>query len=271
MGSCMQSRKLDDKHKDKFIIEKNFGKKKELFMEIEKYLPLDLISLSEYFTLIVYTFHDKNAILKEPNFIAFVNNKLLKNPLIGEYTINSDGIYNKYSLFSQYLFESYYLVHKSIHKQIHNEKYHNEGVPLYPYIIIGILYCYSSYTNKIEVIFNVLSNRTEFVSKKNNFTTMFFYSLFSIASTCLLTAIKMACEKDETLKLIITEDEYIEIYDGYQVKDSIHTANVVLDRLFEEKDNLNYDEFMKKVLNCKMLNNILYPSGIRYLIDNNNI
>lgn len=273
MGSCMRTRKQSEntKDKDNFIIEKNFGKKKELFIEIEKYLPLELIALSEYYTMIIYSFNEKGKLLKEPNYIAFVNNKLLQNPLINDYTINSDGVFNKYSLFSQYFYESYFLVHKTIHKQIHNEKYHEEGLPLYPFIIIGILYCYSSYTNKIEMMFNIISNKSGNVSKKDNFTSMFFYSLFSLASSCLLTAMKMASDKDESFKFGMTEDEFVEVYDGYQVKDAINSAKIVLDRLFEEKDTITYEEFLKKVLNCKLLNNILYPSGIRYLIDNNNV
>lgn len=271
MGSCVsgRSKKNNTQEKDLLIV-RNSSKNDSLFNKIEINLVFPLIKLPEFLTLLFYSFVSNPKGIKEEHFILFIDYKLLKNPLISDVTMNNQTLFDKLKIFSQYLFKSLSLSFKTLYKRVFNVKYEEHELPIYVLVALGVAYCESTYKNKIEIIFNILANASGKI-EKNEKTQLFIYCLFDIPSNGVLYAMKLASEEDGNFKLHLDENQFAEVYDGYQVKDAMFCSDFVLNLIFEKKSCLDFDEFFSLMANSSIMQNLLYSNGLRFLIDNHNI
>jgi len=217
-------------------------------------------------------------IMTEVFFDKFLESKIIKTVLLGDDYINSDD-YTKhtrqfkafYAQFFNYSNKTY----KNFHKAFFGEKLHSHDdfVPKAVLLPLAFYYGNAQMRVKIEVFFNLLCNEEGNISLNDYNFRLLLFSLIAAGSGVSLLSLNDLGKEDEEIRKEFSEEEFIRIYDVYQIKDILRILDDVLMRLFDVKDlaenkELNFEAY-KAQFTQQSLYWLFYPSGVRNYLEAN--
>ena len=239
----------------------------EIFEIIEKLNPYKLFRLEEICYLYNNSFGTKKFLTSTEHDI-FLDNKLLKNPIISEFTLNNTNEMTKFKDYSSKMCDILSKAFKTYYKEVTGDKYKGD-LPFELFLALGILWGVGRTDVKRDFIFNYLSNKNGELILTNN-VRFFLFSLFALPSCVSLFAYKMMADENEDYLKEIQKFDFEHIFSGYEVKDATNSTTKLVEYLFSGKAKLTYEEFKGRFedRNCQ---SILTPNGIRDFISKHGI
>lgn len=136
----------------------------------------------------------------------------------------------------------------------------------------GLLYCVGANFVKIKAMFNIFSENQQL--KPSEKLNEFLLSLFLIPSYCAASARNKLAKYDEVGS--IEKDQLKQLLDSSELKDCQNLVDVTNKILFGNDGSgvLNYEQFKAKFENSDKdtsLSFLLLPSGVRYMLEKNNV
>lgn len=136
----------------------------------------------------------------------------------------------------------------------------------------GLLYCVGANFVKIKAMFNIFSENQQL--KPSEKLNEFLLSLFLIPSYCAASARNKLAKYDEVGS--IEKDQLKQLLDSSELKDCQNLVDVTNKILFGNDGSgvLNYEQFKAKFENSDKdtsLSFFLLPSGVRYMLEKNNV
>jgi hypothetical protein len=218
-------------------------------------------------------------IMSEYMFDMFLEKRILKTSLIDQEAVYGNEHLkdlNQFKSFYGHYFISLYKSYKSYHNTFFKEKVKkgdDEFVPKLGLLPLAFYYGQGQMRAKIELFFNLLCNQNDTISLQDyNLRTLIFFLIASASTASLIALDKFATEDEETRKSF-SENEYVRIYDFYQVKDCIRVMEEILAKLFDTTDlsvdkEISSEEF-KWSFTKHGLYWLFYPSGVRNYLEVN--
>ena len=209
-------------------------------------------------------------------FQVFLENKIFKHESLYEFSGKNEIISN--NIFKRGLL----IMHKGLAKKlVQNAKENENGnvelnenniIKKKDIICFGLLYCGGRKKKKVKLLFNLFKEND--VIKSSEKFSRCLLSLFLIASYCILDAkIILSRQNKEIGK--IKKDDFKKLIDCAQLRDSQNLVKVTNKLIFGEdlSKSLSFGEFKNLfTLNKnKSLGFLLSPSGIRYMLQENNV
>jgi len=212
-------------------------------------------------------------IMSEYMFDMFLDKKILKTVLLDQEAVygnegkkDLDQFKAFYGNYFVYLYKTY----KNFHKHFFGEKVKkgdDEFVPKLGLLPLAFYYGVGQMRIKIEVFFNLLCSKNDTINLQDyNLRTLIFF-LIAGASGVSLLALNNVATEDEEVRKQFTEDEFVRIYDLYEIKDCIRTMDEILGKLFDTTDlsvnkEISCEEF-KWSFTKHGFYWLFYPSGVR--------
>ena len=206
-------------------------------------------------------------------FQSFIENKILKHKALYADAGNNERIT---SLFK----ECFLAVHNSLGLKLsQNAKQNgdesadkNTIVQKKDVIPYGILYCIGPNYVKIKSIYNLFKENDEIKSSKN--FSEFLLALFIIASYGMASARNKLVKFSEIGEM--DTSKFKELLDSSELKDCQHLVEVVNKLIFGEdlSKSYNYQDFKMRFADDNKetsLAFLLSPSGVRYMLQKNNV
>ena len=202
-------------------------------------------------------------------FTVFLECKILQNILVFSESGRNEVNYNYFKNFYINVFEFMYKSYKSFYKTINDEKLRQEekSIPKLGLIPLGIFNCIGSNRSKLELVFNLCANEDYELETESKDLKLLVFFLLMIPSGIYLLTLNETAKEDDREREVFPEDEFIRIYDVYQVKDCLRGIEIVLEKLFKSESKLSYEAFEKNVLEQK-LEFIVSASGVRNFLEN---
>lgn len=227
-------------------------------------------TIQDYMFILSTTF-DQNTGVDDGRYLAFIEKKLIKNQQVSNWILNDDLTRNQIQDFHQKFFSIFLKGFKTFYKSIKDEKYTNNNLPYICFLAIGIVFCQGRIDNKIDIIFNSISNDGEYIEKSDDFV-FFIFSCMCIPTGIFLFVLKELSDENEDYKAKIGKFEFERIFDTYQIKDATNSTKEYMKLLFsEDKSRLSYDEFYSLFKVSDDLKVIFNPASIRNWLERNNI
>ena len=204
---------------------------------------------------------------------SFIENKILKHKNIMEDAINNEI---NTSIFKECILiinNSLGLKLSQNAKQNGDENADKDTIVLKRDVITyGILYCGGPHYIKIRAIFNLFQQNNEIKSSQN--FSDFLLSLFIVPSYGMASARNKLMKFNEIGP--IEKEELQDLLDSSQLKDCQHLVEVVNKLIFGEdlSQSFNYQAFRSKFEDTNQetsLAFLLSPSGVRYMLQQNNV
>lgn len=213
--------------------------------------------------------------IKIENIQILFNRRILKNVLSSNYT-NNENILTFNQSFIKHFSCFMYKTYRNFNKIEYNDKSKMsiEYIPkliLIPFILQNTN---GSYRNKLNFLFNILCNESSQVSIIDYRLKVIFFFLLMCPSGISLLILNEIANEDENTRKVFPEEEFVRIYDMYQVKDGIRNMKVLLLKLFKTNsfDNnkiLNFNEFTNSFIENGFLF-LFSNSGVREYMETNN-
>lgn len=243
----------------------------ELFQKIDEIIIQTEISLPEYITLLTYCYYPyNNNLINEYNYRLFVIKKLLSNPLVNSKYLIDNDLFSKYLNFNCEIFcallKAYHQFNKKILSICSIEKH---SVPINLLYCLGIVYCYGEYNDKINILFNILSNHNSLIIK-NNKVRIVIYCLLAVSTSIVLFAVKKCQIELFDLGFNIEDDDFLNMYNKFELKDCYKSSDYIYNMLFSKDSTLDYNMFQSLFENNDDIKCLLEINGLRYLVENHN-
>lgn len=205
--------------------------------------------------------HSYNHMVNIDFIPVALKNKLLKHPLVVENSSISERDMSDFiSFISKYL-EFSNKNYKSFMKAHAGEKAKSGFIPKVSLFPLTFLYSSSTENRtKISLMFNLFSENGVFKESNDLFT--FVYFLLACPTNILLLAINEVAKEDSSLRSKLPEEDFLELYRMFEVKDSIAIAKLFTDELFNSGRSIQFNEFEDIILSKKLFW-IFSPSGVR--------
>jgi hypothetical protein len=254
------------------------GKNEPIFKNVEDTCNfLKYLQLHEYLELLFsyqITTVDSSShlgIMRETNFPMFLEMKILKNILVFAESGRNDVNYTLFKDFYTNFFSFLHKTYKSYYKSVYDEKLHQEetSVPKLTLVPLGLFHCGGSNKAKIELIFNLCCNDNYEVEANSEVLRMLFFFILIIPSGVTLLTLNAVAKENDSVRDMFPEDEFIRIYDAYQVKDSLRELDKVLGILFKGEERLSFEAFQKSIL-TNNLEWIFSSAGVRNYLETHN-
>lgn len=200
-------------------------------------------------------------------YSIFVQKKIINHFLVFPNIANDEKLIEINKQFNNLLFEYLLKDFKFYNKKIVNQTeraINDEAVKKSCLLALGFLYCRSTPYIKALFLFNLYSDENDLLKKVSSFH-LFVTFLFLIPSNIMIVSIFKLGEEYE--KFAVSPEKFKEIYDAYEVKDSIRLIDSLFAQLFADKPELTFDEFLNKLLKNDW---IFTPSGIRKRLEETN-
>ncbi len=220
------------------------------------------------FLQIIYSFDSDDTTQRSFNHMVNIDfipvalkNKLLKHPLVVENnTITERDISDFTSFISKFL-DFLSKNYKSFMKTHHGEKVKSGFIPKISLFPLTFLYSSSTENRtKISLMFNLFSENGVLQENSDLFT--FVYFLLTCPTNILLLAINEVAKEDNSLRNKLPEDDFLELYRMFEVKDSIAIAKLFIEELFSSGRSVQINDFENNILTKKLFW-IFTPSGVR--------
>jgi len=198
-------------------------------------------------------------------FQSFIENRILKHDNIYNAKIEESLI----SIFKDNLIQNVTALNLKL-KQSHTDDSNFTGVKKSNVIPYGLLYCVGANTVKIKAIFNLFGDNG--IIKKSDAFDDFLLSLFLIASYCSISA-RNKLGKYDTFGQI-SKENLKELLNTSELKDCQNLVTVTNKLIFGEdlSISLTYEQFKEKFKGQEnAISYLLNPSGVRYLLEKNNV
>jgi len=205
--------------------------------------------------------------IKIENIQILFERRIFKNVLTSNLASN-DNILSFNQSFIKHYSSFIYKTYKNFNKIEYNDKSKMsvEYIPkliLLPFILQN---SNGSYRNKLNFLFNILSNESSIVNLTDyRLKAVFFFLLMSPSGISLL-ALNELSNKDESIRKGFPEEEFVRIYDMYQVKDGIRNMKALLSKLFKT-DSLDQN----KELDFNGFTNSFIENGLLFLFSNSGV
>jgi hypothetical protein len=238
----------------------------------KSYNFLKFIDLSQHIVFASKQFKDSDPFtteLSETDLDFFVNKYIIGNPAIDQdieiNTPHNENLFRNFIIsMHKWLSKAYLQFFK--YKRI--EITRTENIKQIALLTIGILYCHSEITQRIDVMFNILAANDR-VYKCDN-TQLFFFYMFLIPTYISLGCIYSIYGIHDQLKSVIREDKYNEIMARFSVKSVYNLTEIFLKNFFDDDDKgLTYSDFKKRVV-MDDYSWVLTQSGIRHYLEKYN-
>jgi hypothetical protein len=186
--------------------------------------------------------------LDKARFSVFVDNKILKNHLIYEFTAENEERSNIFKDYMLELFDSLIKCSVDLYKTKNPGKKVKKGqistVKKLTLISLGLLYCYSNNKSKVNFLFNLfLSEDGNFVLNEDLEDFLFF--LFIIPASCSLWVIKNLGDKYEKIGPI-SESDFENTRNNFEVKDVLRLRGIFIRDFFKGETRLTREAFDKR-------------------------
>ena len=207
-------------------------------------------------------------------FQIFLENKIFKHEKLYKFSGKNEIISN--NIFKRGLL----IMHKGLAKKLFQNENQNENAEVNENNIIkkrdiicfGLLYCGDSKKKKVKLLFNLFKEND--VIQTNEKFSKFLLSLFLLASYCTLHARVILPKHNKEIGIIKNVD-FQELIDCAQLKDCQNLVKVTNQLIFGEdlSKRLSFGEFkgLFTLNKNKSLGFLLSPSGIRYMLQENNV
>ena len=171
-------------------------------------------------------------------------------------------------------------MHKGLAKKLFQNENQNENAEVNENNIIkkrdiicfGLLYCGGKKMKKVKLLFNLFKEND--VIKSNEKFSKFLLSLFLLASYCILDAKILLSKNNEEIG-ILKKDDFKKLIDCAQLKDSQNLVKITNKLMFGEdlSKSFSFGEFKNLFTLNKneSLGYLISPSGIRYMLQENNV
>ena len=272
---------MGDKFYEKLEKKYNFLKKIKLsdfLISLANFSKRNMTLTDSYSKKYEFSMNDKffEEDFYQDYFQAFLENKIFKHESLYEFSGKNEIISN--NIFKRGLL----IMHKGLAKKlVQNTKENENGnvevnenniIKKKDIICFGLLYCGGRKKKKVKLLFNLFKEND--VIKSSEKFSRFLLSLFLIASYCILDAkIILSRQNKEIGK--IKKDDFKKLIDCAQLRDSQNLVKVTNKLIFGEdlSKSLSFGEFKNLfTLNKnKSLGFLLSPSGIRYMLQENNV
>lgn len=204
-----------------------------------------------------------NFEVSETMFSVFVNKKIINHFLINPHIANDE---KKINIAKAFLNNVFTILRKSTaqYNKLNGKKTENKTIKKLSLLSYGFVFCKEDHFNKIQFLFYLLSDEEEMLKFSDDLVEFLFF-VFLIASNVLIFSIYTLGKEFEEFAI---EDEYFaEIYNACELKDAKFLANKVIEGLFKEKNQLDFDDFYKIII----LEDWLFTTqGIRKKLEDNN-
>ena len=190
-----------------------------------------------------------------------LKNKLIKHPLVVENSSISEGDISEFTNFISKYLDFLSKNYKSFMKAHNGQKVKSGFIPKISLFPLTFLYSSSTENRtKISLMFNLFSLNGILQENSDLFT--FVYFLLTCPTNILLLAINEVAKEDSSLRSKLPEDDFLELYRMFEVKDSIAIAKLFIDDLFSSGRTIQINDFENKILSKKLFW-IFSPSGVR--------
>lgn len=248
------------------IVFDSFSSSKDKKFTYEKIMKiLKTIPLNE-FLQIVFSLeserkdHSIEDLLNVDMVPAALKNKVFKHPLVSENTSITEKDIDEFSSFIIKYLDFAGKNYKGFMKTL-GIKVSSKELPKLALLTLSFLYSADSQNSlKINLMFNILSENGK-LKQSNNLLIFVFFCMSSCTNILLLTINEIAKENPNIRKLL-SEDDFIELYKMFEVKDSISIANKYCEELFTDGKEIALANF-EDIIIKKKLYWIFDPSGVR--------
>ena len=211
---------------------------------------------------------------KEDLFNLFLEKKICKNSLINQNKVDEKDKSYFLSFYKHYI---HFLVKsfKNLYKILYEEKLQSDVNYVPKLAIIPLFFYFGKGTikSKTDLLFNILSNSDYQISLGDNKIRILLFFLILGSSGIFLLALNEYAKEDEEVRKVFQENEFVRLYDMYQVKDATRIMDKMLKSLFSVDDlssnkSISYDEFIKK-FHENQYYWIFSASGVRGYLESN--
>lgn len=225
-------------------------------------------------------------IIEEPFFLKLLSKKIVSNVIINQDSSNFDQNKRIFLTYFTHYFSFMYKSFKNFYKDFFGEKYYNTAndMDFIPKIVITALffqYSNSSMLDKIDLFTSIVlnTNRNSSYINSNDFVLrLFLYSLVNSCSCIALFSLNELGKEDVDIRSKFSEDDFVRLYNAYQVKDCLRITNDVVCMLFDISSDeeigvskeISVDTFKWNFIS-NSLYWIFYPSGVRSYLESNNL
>lgn len=208
---------------------------------------------------------------------AFIEKKILRNCLLDQNKLEYNCI-NYFKLFYYYFSDSCTTSFKSFCKLVVKKKLHllhnQDCYPKYYLAGLGFFLCASSYKNKLQLFFNIVSDKEKVYSNDYKLK-LFIFILVSIPSSLFVCTLEKYAQNDENIRMQFTVDDGQRLYLAYQSKDIIRATYKIINEMFGTNDSendvkcLDFKQF-ELIFTSKALFWLFNCSGVRAYLEINN-
>jgi hypothetical protein len=245
----------------------------------KKHNLLNYIQLSEYSILFCnFNFDNKNKELlqkqrmftedlEKSEFLSFFKTKIINNHLI--YSLKEDN--DSKQIFIDFLGKLYDIIGKGLlsYIRVNNKKgevqIKDKKQKKYFLVALGILFCQSDNTTKIDYLFEAFSNDLNKIEASSHFQ-IFLYVFFLIASFAGISIIHEISKIYPKAIQTFNEEDYLKTLEIYQVQDIIEIKDQFVKNFFGASESLTYFEYRDKLINDGY-DWVLTASGIRATLE----
>ena len=225
----------------------------------------------------IVTKKDSVEIIKECYFLKFLESKIIHNPLV-----NQDSLYvgnsgskdlNLFKGFYGYFYTYLHKTYKNFFKDFYGHKIHSSDDYLPKVFLLPLAFYYgqAQMRVKIEVFFNFLANGKDSICSIDFNLRALIFALLSCASGSSLLALNDLAKDDQDVRKQFSEDEFVRIYDLYQVKDCLRVTEEVICKLFEITNMKEFKEIDIEVFKWHFTKGgfywLFYPEGVRNYLE----
>lgn len=205
--------------------------------------------------------------IDKDQFKYLLETKIIASLLVSRVLSENDKAANAFSLYYNTLFDMMVKGQKNYLKQ-EGKKDFSTNIDKKFLTAFGILFCAGSNRSKVRVIFNTFANDLNILEKKNDDLDLYIYFMVFLSSIGpFLTINKIKNSLYEKDLPVLSEDDYRKMFEDYSVKNTISLTNYIMDKLFEESNELDFEHFEKKSLEHNWFYSL---SGNRFKIDDLN-
>jgi len=204
-----------------------------------------------------------NFEVSETMFSVFVSKKIINHFLIYPHIANDE---KKINVVKAFLNNVFTILRKntSQYNKLNGKKTENKTIKKLCLLSYGFVFCKEDHFNKIQFLFYLLSDEDEMLKFSDDLIEFLFF-VFLIPSNVLIFSIYSLGKEFEEFAI---EDEYFaEIYNACELKDAKFLAKKVVEELFKEKSQLDFDDFYKKII---LEDWVFSTHGIRKKLEDNN-
>lgn len=183
-------------------------------------------------------------------FPLLLKNKLMYHPLVIHHINNDDKTFKLFDTFCSKMFENIYKNYKSLYKSLYDEKLrqNTEKLPKLAILPMAFQWAGEGTPNKLKlhILFNLFCDDGELKADSKDFY-IFVYFMFVMPTNISLLTLNEMAEEDEEVRKVLSEDDFLTMYNAYETKDSRHATEAYIKDLFEDSATLNYQDFEKRI------------------------